>query len=191
MKRFKFLLGQRRFQVLATMAVLLLAVSVVYASGANFNATSANAGNIFTAGKLTMTNTGALLNLSGLKPDGVWLSEGSVTLTNTGDLTGHFTMASVISADTAGTGHTAKLSTALQIRIHDHAAAPGVYILPATAINAIGTVDLLNWAPAANHQYDFEVMFPNGGTPGGADLGDNTFQGSTMTIAFNWTATSL
>ena len=48
MKRFKILFGQRRFQVLATMAVVLLAVSVVIASGANFTATSANPGNVFT-----------------------------------------------------------------------------------------------------------------------------------------------
>ena len=56
MKRIKVLLGQRRFQVLVTMALLLLAVSVVIGSGANFTATSANPGNVFTAGALSIGN---------------------------------------------------------------------------------------------------------------------------------------
>ena len=57
MKRFKVLFGQRRFQVLATMAVLLLAASVVVASGASFTSQSANAANVFSSGTLAMTNT--------------------------------------------------------------------------------------------------------------------------------------
>src|SRR5450756_1519584 len=57
MKRMKFLFGQRRMQVLLTLAVLLLAASVVIGSGANFTSTSANAGNVFTAGNLSHLNS--------------------------------------------------------------------------------------------------------------------------------------
>ena len=57
MKRVKVLLGRRRMLVLATMAVLLLAVGVIVASSASFTATSANPGNVFTAGILSMATT--------------------------------------------------------------------------------------------------------------------------------------
>ena len=87
MKRFKVLFGQRRFQVLVTMAVLLLAVSVIVASGANFTAQTANAGNVFTAGALTMTND----KDAGRDPHRwpAWcladIDDGYVQLENTGD----------------------------------------------------------------------------------------------------------
>src|SRR5665647_3362805 len=88
MKRMKFLFGQRRMQVLLTLAVLLLAASVVIGSGASFTSTSANPGNIFTAGNLKHTSTGEAMTVSKLKPDDKWVTAGTVTVTNTGDVDG-------------------------------------------------------------------------------------------------------
>ena len=53
MSRFKVLRANPR-RTLAAMATLLIAVGVTAASGANFNAQSANPGNTFTAGTMTM-----------------------------------------------------------------------------------------------------------------------------------------
>ena len=188
MKRMKFLFGQRRMQVLMTLAVLLLAVSVVIGSGANFTSTSANPGNVFTAGNLSHTNNAsALLDLSGvkLKPDDTWVSVGSVTLTNTGDIDGAFTLATSDLVDTHGAGHSTDLSTVLQLRVMR--GATEVYNGP---INGVGTSDagtILAGAPAT---YSFAVMFPDGGAPGGADAGDNRFKGASLTIDFDWEAVS-
>lgn len=191
MKRFKILFGQRRFQVLATMAVVLLAVSVVIASGANFTATSANPGNVFTAGTLTATSTGATMSVTGLKPDDAWVSAGSITVTNTGNLTGAFSMVAAVTGNTPGTGHTAHLSDALNIKIHDHAAAAGTDVYSGAVKSLPASFTLGNWTGGASHQYDISVQFPNGGTPGGADLGDNMYQGGSMTMSFTWNAASL
>ena len=50
MKRMKVLFGNRRMMVLLTLAILVLAATALVASSASFTATSANPGNMFTAG---------------------------------------------------------------------------------------------------------------------------------------------
>ena len=60
MKRMRVLFGQRRMQLLATAAVLLLAVGVVVGSGANFSTSAASAGNTFTAGYVGLSPNGTL-----------------------------------------------------------------------------------------------------------------------------------
>ena len=52
MKRMKILIGKRRVMVIATLAILVLAAAALVASSASFTATSANPGNVFTAGGL-------------------------------------------------------------------------------------------------------------------------------------------
>ena len=58
MSRFKILAANPR-RSLAALATVLIAVGITGASGANFNAQSANAGNTFASGALDMTNTSA------------------------------------------------------------------------------------------------------------------------------------
>ena len=70
MSRFKVLRANPR-RALAALATVLVAVGVTAASGANFNAQSANAGNTFSSGTLTMSNDkagGAILSASNMKP---------------------------------------------------------------------------------------------------------------------------
>jgi len=58
-------------RLLAALATILVAVGVTVASGATFTAQTANAGNTFTAGSLTMSNDKAgtaILTASGMKP---------------------------------------------------------------------------------------------------------------------------
>ena len=56
MKRMKVLFGNRRMMVLLTLAILVLAATALVASSASFTATSANPGNMFTAGNLSLDN---------------------------------------------------------------------------------------------------------------------------------------
>ncbi|MEI6726403.1 MAG: hypothetical protein WCN81_09300 [Actinomycetes bacterium] len=193
MKRFKVLFGQRRMQVLLTLAVLLLAVSVVIGSGANFTATSANPANVFSAGNLAQTNSktgAAILTAALMKPGDT--ATGTVTITNSGNIPGRFSLSTSNLVDTAG-ANGGKLSAVLTLKITD-----GTNTVYTGPINAVGTVQLPNtflpsvfpWPAAAAHTYTFTVTFPDGGTPGTATTGDNAYKGSSMTMQFDWTAVS-
>ena len=191
MKRFKVLLGQRRFQVLATMAVLLLAASIVYASGANFTAQTANPSNVFTAGALTMSNskTGAALFATSNKLKPGDMVPGSVVITNTGDLSGAFTLNNANVTQLVAPA----LSTLLTVKIYDTKLLPlpvGTKTQIYGGANGIiiGTdpnLSLGTFAPGESHQYDFEFTFP-AGTP----THDNPYQKASMSVEYDWNATA-
>lgn len=184
MKRMKFLFGQRRMQVLLTLAVLLLAVSVVIGSGANFTSTSANPGNVFTAGNLSHSNSknGAyILTASLMKPGDTVTS--SVTLTNNGDIPGAFSFTKTMGTNVLGlTG--GDFRTKLDLTIKEGATT--IWTGKIGAAIPAPNMDLGTWAPAATHTYDFTVTFPDGGS-GGAD---NAYKSAAITVVFDWTAVS-
>ena len=71
----------------------MLAAMMAVASGASFTSTSANLGNVVTAGTLTHSNShanGMILNVDKLMPGHSDL--GTVTIGNTGDGDGVFTL---------------------------------------------------------------------------------------------------
>ena len=91
MKRMKVLIGKRRMMVLLTLTVLVLAAAALVASSASFTASSANPGNMFTAGTLTMSNSKAntaVVTAAQMMPGQT--TSGGVTVTNTGDVSGDF-----------------------------------------------------------------------------------------------------
>jgi spore coat-associated protein N len=184
-KRFKVLFGQRRFQVLVTIAAVLLAASVAIGSGANFTSTSANPANVFTAGNLHHSSTPAdgtaILTAVKMKPGAT--TTGSITLTNDGDLPGTFTLTKSITADVAG-ANGGDLAGKLVLTIREGATTVWTGTLGA----AMGTVSLGTWNAGAVHTYDFSVNFPDGGTPASNTTEDNAYKGSTITARFDWTA---
>lgn len=156
-------------------------------SGANFNATSANAGNIVTAGDLKNSNSGGvLLNIDKLKP-GETRNGGTVTLKNTGDLPGVFTLAMSGLSDTLGTGG-GQLSDRVKVKIDEYAedgsGAPTTrynnHINQLTSPIALGT-----WAPAEGHQYKFSVTFVDG-TPAVV----NPYKKASSAMTFDWESVS-
>jgi spore coat-associated protein N len=182
MKRFKVLFGQRRFQALITIAAIMLAASVVVASGANFTSTSANPSNVFTAGNLKHSNTkdgAAILTADKMKPGDT--RTGSVTLTNDGDISGAFSFTKTMGANVLGLG-SGDFRTKLDLTIKEGATTIWTGKIGA-AIPALN-MDLGTWAPGATHTYDFTVTFPDGGS-GGAD---NAYKSAGVTVAFDWTA---
>lgn len=184
MKRFKFLFGQRRFQALMTIAAILLAASVVAASGANFTSTSANPSNVFTAGNLHHFNDKdgvAILTAEKMKPGGK--ATGSVTISNDGDIPGTFTLAKSITANAAGPNG-GDLGAVLDLTIKEG----GTTVWTGKLSADMGTVSLGTWADGVSHTYDFEVSFPDTGTPGSNTTGDNAYKKSTVTARFDWTA---
>ena len=180
MKRMKVLFGQRRLQVLLTLAVLVLAVSVVVGSGANFTATSANAGNVFTAGTLSMSNNRAgaiFLTTPALMRPGA-SSTGTVTISNTGDVPGQFSLTKTATSDPGNLG------AALDLVIQEGAILPVVYT--GKLNGAISNLGLGIWQPVGSHTYTFTVTWPNNSPA--SDVADTALMGKICTYRSDWTA---
>ena len=176
MKQVRFMLGQRRFQMMLALAGLVIATSAVFASGASFTANTANASNVFSTGTLAMSNTpsGMSATIANMVPGD--FHTGTVVIKNTGDVAGHFYLEPVaITANTKG------LSAQLHLIVLD--CSTEIY---SGSLAGLAQQDLGTFAANDTHTYSFTVSFPDSGV--GAD---NAFMGATTTAAFNWTAVSI
>lgn len=170
----------KRNVVVWLLALLLLVIAIVGASFAFglFSSSTASAANTFTAGSLEATSDppGAIFSVTGMLPGDV--ETGNVTIQNSGDASGTFTLTSENLTDTPGTGG-GNLSDVLQLVITEDpgtASESEVYTGP---INAPISENLGSWAANESHDFHFEITFPSSA--------DNTFQGSSMTVDFVWT----
>jgi hypothetical protein len=186
MKRMKVLFGQRRMMVLVTLTILVLAAAALAASSASFTATSANPGNVFTAGNLTMTNS---LNGSpivsfdtpDMRPgDSV---EGTVTISNTGDVPGAFTL-----TKSAIAGHAA-LAAKLDLVIDEVDAGGAVLsnVFTGKLDGAISDLSLSTWSGGSVHHYRFTVTWDNSNSPA-QDAADSLLMGRQCSCEFTWEA---
>jgi spore coat-associated protein N len=172
-------------KLVGALFVLMLAAMMAVASGASFTSTSANLGNVVTAGTLSHTNDkapGAILNISKLMPGDS--AEGTVTLGNTGDGDGVFSL-SKANVDNTDPDH--PLSAKLDLVVTDVTSGATVYSgkLGAMGVRPAGTI-----ASGASHTYKFTVTFPDGGIPSGPDAGDNLYKGDGVTVDYNWESVS-
>ncbi len=186
MSRFKILAANPR-RSLAALATVLIAVGITGASGADFNAQSANAGNTFASGALSMSNdeSGAILGLSGMKPGDV--TDGEVGIENTGTVAGDFTLDM---ANLTNNNATYKMSTQINLVVKDcgddldcdtadDVASP-VY---SGSLDAMGTgISLGSWNAGDEHRYEFTATFA-------ASAGDD-YENRSTTADFVWNATS-
>jgi spore coat-associated protein N len=176
-------------KVVSALFILSLAAMMAVASGASFTSTSANAGNVVTAGILTHDNTkapGAILSVSKLTPG--HSDSGYTDITNTGDVAGVFTLtkSNLVNSDT-----TNRLGSKLNLVVEDlgdpsatPAATPvQLYSGTLAGMNAVSVGTL---ASSETHRYLFTVTFPDGGKPAGPTSGDNRFQGGSVTVDYNW-----
>jgi spore coat-associated protein N len=191
MQRITALWRDSPLKLVSALFVLSLAAMMAVASGASFTSTSANAGNIVTAGNLTHSNSkapGAILTVAGLKPgqsDG-----GTVDLANTGDTAGVFTLSKSGLTNSDGTN---PLATKLDLVVEDlgDPSAPTAPVVKYTGqLGAMGAVALGTWASNAAHRYRFTVTFPDGGVPAGPNSGDNAYKGDNVSVTYNWESVS-
>ena len=193
MQRITALWHDSPLKLVSALFVLSLAAMMAVASGASFTSTSANAGNIVTAGNLTHSNSkapGAILNVSGLTPGDS--DSGTVDLSNTGDADGVFTLSksAVVNSDA-----TNPLGGKLDLVIEDlgdpaAAVPPAPVVKYSGKLGAMGVIGLGTWAADATHRYKFTVAFPNGGTPAGPTTGDNAYKGDNVSVTYNWESVS-
>jgi hypothetical protein len=170
-------------RTLAALAVVLAAVGITVGSGANFTASAANPGNVFTTGTLLIGNSSssALLNLTGMKPGDTQSS--TVDITNTGSLDGDFVL------KTANATGSAALLGQMDLTVLDCGAwtvsAPSCSTGTTTVYNgkvsSLTNSSLGNYAGGIKHRYKFTATLPSST--------DNTFQGLTAGVDFSWSAT--
>ena len=177
MSRMKLL---RNSRLLLTIAAIV-AVSAVAVGGtyANFTATPTTVtSNAFASGSLTMTRSGsgAILTASAMKIGDS--ASGSVTITNTGNLAGVYTLGGSTTGSSALAGQ-------LLLKIYADADNTGTPAYSG-ALSGLSSLSLGTFAASGDaHTYYFHVSLPTTGT----DAGDNAFQGLAASATFAWSAT--
>jgi hypothetical protein len=160
-------------------AVAAVSAAVFGGTYANFTATPTTiSNNGFTAGSLTMSRSGsgAIFSASAMKIGDT--ATGSVTITNTGNLAGVYTL------DSSITGN-ASLGSALQLKIYKDTDNSGTPLYDG-ALSGVSSAALGTFAANGDsHTYYFHISLPTTGT----NAGDNALQGLSATAAFTWSAT--
>lgn len=173
--------------VLLGLGTIGLAAAVTIGSGADFTSTTANPSNVFTAGTLSHTNSkngAAILTSSNMRPGDT--ASGTVDIKNTGSLSGTFSLAKTVTAETAG------FASKLTVVVTDTGDPACVSGCPAPStvysgtVSAMGARALGTFAAGDTHRFSFVVTFPDGGANGA----DNAYQGASTTVTYTWTATS-
>jgi hypothetical protein len=171
-------------RTLAALAVVLAAVGITVGSGANFTASSANAGNVFTTGTLVIakSSNSALLNMTNLKPGDT--ANSTVDIQNTGTVAGDFTI------KTANATGSSALLGQVDLTVADcgvfSGSTPPSCSSPTTKysgkVSGLTGSALGTYAGGAQHRYVITATLP-GST-------NDTFQGLTAGTDFVWSATT-
>jgi spore coat-associated protein N len=159
-----------RRRILLALVTLLAALAVAIASGATFNASSANPGNGYASGTLTMDNSKAdqaIFNASNLKAGDT--AVGTVTITNSGTLDAAYSLTE--SADNPFTGDLLKL--VITDTTNDDVVYTGT-------LGKAGSIDLGTWDAEETRTYEFAATLH-------IDA-DNAEQDKTATASYTWDA---
>jgi hypothetical protein len=165
-------------KILLSLAALgAISVAAIGGTFANFTATPTSiSSNAFAAGELTMTRsgTGAVLSADTMKIGDT--ASGSITITNTGNLAGAYTLAGSSSGSAA-------LAAQLHLTVYkDTDGGTAIYD------GALGSFSASMGTFAADgdaHTFYMHVSLPTTGS----DAGDNLLQGLSASETFTWSAT--
>ena len=163
--------------LLSAAAVAVVSVAAVGGTFANFTATPTSiSSNAFATGSLAMSRSGsgAILSLSAMKIGDS--TSGSVTITNTGNLAGAYTLTGASSGSSALAG---------QLHLTIYKDADGGTAIYDGSLGSFSTSLGTFAANGAAHTFYFHVSLPTTGS----DAGDNLLQGLSATETFTWTAT--
>jgi hypothetical protein len=165
-------------KILLSLAALgAISIAAVGGTFANFTATPTSiSSNAFSAGELEMTRSGSGAIFSADKMKIGDTASGSVTITNTGNLAGAYTLQGSSSGSAA-------LAAQLHLTLYkDTDGGTAVYDGALGSFSAsLGTFA----ADGDAHTFYFHVSLPTTGS----DAGDNLLQGLSATESFTWSAT--
>jgi spore coat-associated protein N len=167
-------------RLVAALFALMLAAAMAVGSGANFNSTSSNVGNVVTAGIIDHDNNGSSLNITKLMPGTP--QSGDIELVSTGDDAAHSYLRASNLVDTPGPGG-GNLSPDLDLEIRDTLTGTVVFD---DKLDQLATVDLGAWDAGVTRNYRFTVELPDTGTGGS----DNEFMASSVSLDLDWELTS-
>jgi spore coat-associated protein N len=165
-------------KILLSLAALgAVSIAAIGGTFANFSATPTSiSSNAFAAGELKMTRsgTGAVLSADTMKIGDS--ATGSITITNTGNLAGNYTLQGSSSGSAA-------LAAQLHLVLYkDSDGGTAIYNGALGSFSAsLGTFA----ASGGAHTFYFHVSLPTTGS----DAGDNLLQGLSADETFTWTAT--
>ena len=165
-------------RILGGIGAVLVAAALAAGSGANYQSTSANAGNIIKAGVVAIDSSKegtAVLDTAGLAPGKSVFD--TVTVENTGDLAAALSLKATGLLDTPASP---ALSARLDLKIENTTAGTTIYD---GRLGALTSVDAGNLAVGATRAFKFTVTFPDGGLGG-----DNAYQGARSVVDLTWTA---
>jgi hypothetical protein len=177
---------RRLFLRLEVLAVVIVAVCLAVLSGAQKPARADLELASGPGGSLTLSNDKegtAILTLDKMRP-GDTVTD-TVTLGNTGTLDGDLSLSTSNLVDTPGGGGGA-LSGKLDLRIRDVTVAGSPMTVYDGKIDALTPFALGTLTAGVSRVYEFRVSFPDAG-PGA----ENSYQGSTMSVQFDWTASTV
>jgi spore coat-associated protein N len=164
--------------LLSAAAVAAVTVAAVGGTFANFTATPTSvASNAFASGSLTMTRSGsgAIFSASAMKIGDS--ATGSITISNTGNLAGAYTL-------TGSSSGSSTLANQLTLTIYADADNSGSPVYNGT-LGGFSSVSLGTFAATTgSHTYYFHVTLPTTGS----DTTDNAFQGLSASESFTWSA---
>lgn len=176
-------------RLLVVLLLVLVAAGVAIGSTAVFTSSSANPNNTVSAGTLSQSNSkdnAAILTVTKIVPG--QSENGTVTIKNTGDVSGQFSLSDSNLTDTPGPNG-GKISSVLQLKVVDTTNA-----IPRNIYNgqydSMPKQDLGSWGAGEAHDYKFTVTFPDSGKPPSPTTGDNAYIGSSTSITYNWDAVS-
>jgi len=135
------------------------------------------------SGSLSLSNSkegAAVFRADAMRPGDE--ASGSVTITNTGSVTGALTLAPAAPTDTPGAGG-GKLSNKLELLVIDVTTVTTPVTVYSGTLKQMEPTDVGALLPGQHRTYLFvATLRPNGGA-------DNAFQGAAMTTGFAWSAT--
>lgn len=166
----------KAFLSLIVLALLAVTLQSLVFSSASYVSGKSNAGNIFTAGSLSHTNSRAnqvVLDASYLRPG---LSKnGSLTITGSGSLTGVYTLSKATLADTPSLPG---LSNTLTLTIQD--VTSGTTTLYSGTVAAFTSCSLGSIATGVARTYRFTLLYP-------AASANSALDGATMALRLTFT----
>jgi spore coat-associated protein N len=164
--------------LLSLAAVGAISVAAIGGTFANFTATPTSiSSNAFASGSLTMTRSGsgAIFSASAMKIGDT--ATGSVTITNTGNLAGVYTL------DGSSSG-SAALASQLHLTVYKDTDGSGTPVYDGSMGTFSGSLGTFA-ASGDAHTFYFHVSLPSTGS----NAGDNLLQGLSASETFTWSAT--
>lgn len=127
----------------------------------------------------------AVFSAAGMRPgEGV---SGTVTIGNDGDRPGRFAVRATGVQD-GGPPGAGKLSERVELVLFDVTDVQQPVTKYAGHPAGFAQVDLGVIAPGQEREYLFAATLPDGGMPSSDSVGDNRFQGATLSLGFEWSA---